>query len=137
MKSLILAFVVYFLGNFSAFAVEDGVIYLNDRMEETKKKDATYYCELVKVEDGAYHYKAYFLSGEIKMEGWYKDEAMEEPHGSFVYYYQSGQIESQGDFRDGEKVEVWQRFDRNGNEKPEKVYAVLPMLKAIEKAKKK
>jgi antitoxin component YwqK of YwqJK toxin-antitoxin module len=61
---------------------------------------------------------------------------MEEPHGSFVYYYQSGQIESQGDFRDGEKVGVWQRFDRNGNEKPEKVYAVLPMLKAIEKAKK-
>jgi hypothetical protein len=136
MKSLLLTSIAYFFGVLLTFANGDGVIYLNDRMEETKKKDATYYCEFEKVEDKGYHYKAYFLSGELKMEGWYKDEAMQIPHGSFVYYYQTGQIESKGEFQDGEKVGVWQRYDRYGNEKPEKVYAYLPILKAIEKTKK-
>lgn len=124
------------LGITSAFATSDEVIYLNDRMEETKKKDATYYCELVNVGDEGYHYKAYFLTGEVKMEGWYKDEEMKVPHGEFIYYYQSGQKESEGDYCDGEKVGVWQRYDRDGNVKPEKVYAYLPILKEIEKAKK-
>ncbi|MGB6036497.1 MAG: hypothetical protein WBG42_09535 [Cryomorphaceae bacterium] len=114
---------------------DEGAIYLDERMRETKKKNATYYCELVGVSNERYHYKAYFLSGELKMEGWYADEEMKKPHGLFTFYYQSGQVESKGEYRDGEKYGIWQRYDRYGNEKPEKVYAFLPMLKELEKAK--
>lgn len=114
---------------------DEEAIYLDERMRETKKKYATYYCKLVGVTDEMYHYKAYFLSGELKMEGWYVDEEMEKPHGLFTFYYQSGQVESKGEYRDGEKYGIWQRYDRYGNEKPEKVYAFLPMLKELEKAK--
>lgn len=116
---------------------DEDAIYLDERMRETKKKNATYYCELVGVSNDLYHYKAYFLSGELKMEGWYSDERMKEPNGLFTFYYQSGQVESTGEYREGEKYGVWKRYDRYGNEKPEKVYAFLPMLKELEKAKDK
>lgn len=108
-------------------------IYLDERMRETKKKNATYYCELVEQSDSGYYYKAYFMTGELKMEGWYADAEMNTPHGMFVFYYKSGQMESTGEYRDGEKYGIWQRYDLYGNEKPEKVYAYLPMLKQIRK----
>ncbi len=127
---------IIFLGiSFLAFSDNGGeeTIYLDERMKETKKKNAFYYCELTKTPDDTFSVKAYFLSGELKMEGKYLDEAMEIPHGSFVYYYESGQVESKGEYRDGEKYGIWQRFDKYGNEKPEKVYAYLPILKEIRK----
>ena len=117
-----------------AYGGEDQ-IYLDERMKETKKKTATYYCELVGVTENLYHFKAYFLSGELKMEGWYSDAEMKIANGDFVFYYQTGQVESKGEYKEGEKYGIWQRFDRYGNEKPEKVYAYLPMMKEIEKAK--
>lgn len=111
----------------------DDAIYLDERMNETKKKNATYYCELVGVAGDLFHYKAYFLSGELKMDGWYLDEEMKLPHGGFTFYHESGQIESRGEYRHGEKYGIWERFDRYGNEKAEKIYAYLPMMKLIEK----
>jgi antitoxin component YwqK of YwqJK toxin-antitoxin module len=112
---------------------DDDAIYLDERMKETKKKHATYYCELVEQTEKGYHYKAYFLSGELKMDGWYSDEEMTQPHGPFTFYYKSGQVESTGEYRDGEKYGIWQRYDIFGNEKAEKVYAYLPMLRQIGK----
>ncbi|HKK38578.1 MAG TPA: hypothetical protein VJ949_04130 [Cryomorphaceae bacterium] len=137
MRGLLIISILFFQFGFVTAATHggDGAIYLDERMKETKKKDATYYCELVGITNEMYHYKAYFLSGELKMEGWYADEKMQKPHGFFTYYYQTGEIESKGEFRDGHKYGIWQRYDRYGNEKPEKVYAFLPMLKELEKAK--
>jgi len=128
--------VVIQIGLSSVFAYGGNeAIYLDERMRETKKKNATYYCELVGVTDNYYHYKAFFLTGELKMEGWYADAEMQKPHGDFVFYYQSGQIESKGEYREGEKYGIWQRFDKSGAEKAEKVYAFLPLLKELEKKK--
>ncbi len=137
MRELVLISMLFFQFGFITAAThgDEGAIYLDERMQETKKKNATYYCELVGVTDEMYHYKAYFLSGELKMEGWYTDEKMNKPHGLFTFYYQSGQVESKGEYREGQKYGIWQRYDRYGNEKPEKVYAFLPMLKELEKAK--
>ena len=112
-------------------------IYLDNFMEIThKKKEAAYYCELVEKTDKGYHYKAYFLTGELKMEGWYTDEDMEVAEGPFVFYYQSGKMESKGQYKEGSKVGVWQRYNEYGIAKPEKVYASLQVMKAIEDAKK-
>jgi len=137
MRGLLIISILFFqFGSLTAATHGDeDAIYLDERMRETKKKDATYYCKLVGVTDEMYHFKAYFLSGELKMEGWYADEKMKKPHGPFTFYYQSGQVESKGEYRDGQKYGIWQRYDRYGNEKPEKVYAFLPMLKELEKVK--
>ncbi len=116
---------------------DDKDIYLDARMEVVKnKKNATYICKMEEASDQGYLFRAYYITGEVKMAGTYVDEEMETPHGEFTYYYQSGQIESNGQFREGQKYGIWQRFDEDGTEKPEKVYAALPMLKAIAHEKK-
>lgn len=110
----------------------DGAVYLNDRMEPVNKKKATYYCDPAVAQDDGYHVKAYYLSGEIKMEGVYKDPEMKTAHGPFTFYYRTGQTESAGQYKDGNKYGIWQRYHPNGSAKSEKIYAVQPMLQAIQ-----
>lgn len=116
---------------------EGDAIYLDTYLEVTKKKrDAAYYCELVEKSEKGYHYKAFFMTGELKMEGWYADVGMQTPEGGFTYYYRNGEVESKGVYREGAKVGIWKRYTTNGTEKPEKVYASLKIMKAIEDAKR-
>ncbi len=133
------------LGAFSATAgnfAEDNKtvgneIYLDANMRVTTEKNlASYYCTLEENSSEGYHFKAYFLSGELKMDGWYADDEMQVEQGLFTYFYQSGQIESVGEYREGTKVGIWKRFDKYGKEKPEKVYQSLEVMKAIEEAQK-
>ncbi len=107
-------------------------IYLTSHMEVTEnKKEASYVCKIVEETDLGYHVKAYFLTGELKMDGWFRDKELTQPHGEFTYYYQNGQIESKGEFREGSKFGLWQRYDFEGNPKPEKIYATLQIMQAI------
>lgn len=109
-------------------------IYLDVRMEVVKnKKNAAYYCLLEEENEKGYLFKAYYISGELKMEGYYSDRNMTIAHGEFKYYYMSGQMESTGEYREGGKYGIWQRFAVDGTEKPEKIYASQPMLKALAK----
>lgn len=125
-------------GNYAEAKETDGnEIYLDAYLRVTKKKSlASYYCTIDEKSNEGYHVKAYFLSGELKMDGWYADSEMKVEQGLFTYFYQSGQIESVGEYREGTKVGIWKRFDTYGNEKPEKVYQSLEVMKAIEEAKK-
>ncbi len=122
----------------SAKSDDDKGIYLNAYLEKVNgKKSASYYCELVEQTDIGYHYKVYYMTGELKMDGWYADEEMEQAHGLFSYYYQSGQMESTGEYLDDVKFGIWERYSANGTEKPEKLYASLQMMKAVEAQKQK
>lgn len=121
----------------SAIHIETHEIYLDVYLKVThNKKLASYYCTLEEATHEGYHYKAYFMTGELKMDGWYADDEMTIENGLFTYFYKSGQIESVGEYRDGMKVGIWKRFDRYGNEKPEKIYQSREVLKAIEEAQK-
>jgi hypothetical protein len=112
---------------------EDGQFFMNSHMEIiSKEKDASYKGVVVEKNEMGYHVKAYFLSGELKMEGFFADEDLQVPSGWFTYYYQNGKVESMGEFKDGEKFGLWQRFDFEGNEKPEKIYATLQTMQAIQ-----
>lgn len=105
---------------------------MTNHMEVTdNKKDAAYVCEIVEESDQGFHVKAYFLTGELKMDGWFQDEDLTQPHGEFTYYYQNGQVESKGEFLEGSKFGLWERFDFEGNPKPEKIYATLQIMQAI------
>lgn len=136
---------IFLLGTFSATAgnytepdaTDGNEVYLDAYLRVTKKKKlASYYCTIEERASEGYHVKAYFLTGELKMDGWYADEEMRVEQGLFTYFYQSGQIESAGEYKEGVKVGIWKRFDSKGNEKPEKVYQSLEVMQAIEEAKK-
>lgn len=98
-------------------------IYLDSRMDVVKNaKHAAYYQTVESAGDKGFHVKAYFMSGELKMDGYYKDEAATVPNGIFTYYYKNGKKESTGNFSNGMKTGVWQRFNPDGSKKAEKVY---------------
>jgi len=111
----------------------DGMdIYMTSHMELTdNKKEASYVCEIVEESEEGFKVKAYFMTGELKMEGWFKDKELTQPHGEFTYYFQNGQVESKGEFMEGSKFGLWERFDFEGNPKPEKIYATLQIMEAI------
>lgn len=107
-------------------------LYLNDRLEPVKnKKQAYYVARLVGESQRGYTYQVFFLSGEMKMEGTYADKGMKMPNGEFTYYYQNGQVESSGLYREGMKYGIWQRYEPGGAARPERVYATGPMLKHV------
>lgn len=112
--------------------IEAAAIYLDNRMEPVDaENEAFYYAEMVEETSKGFHFQVFFLTGELKMDGWYADAEMTIPQGYFTYYYRSGQVESEGEYRDGAKYGIWNRFDHNGEPKPERVYAFIPMMKAI------
>jgi antitoxin component YwqK of YwqJK toxin-antitoxin module len=111
---------------------EGDALYLNDRLDPVKEKDnATYYYKMEEKTPDGFHFKVYFLTGEVKMEGVYKDSEMKIAHGQFVFYYRNGQTESVGVYREGNKYGIWQRYQPDGTPKAEKIYALQPMLQAI------
>ncbi|MCA1751230.1 MAG: hypothetical protein LC670_05465 [Flavobacteriales bacterium] len=131
MKLLTILFFVAIQG-FGINPGERDALYLDDRMDVVKKKNsATYYCTLEEETPDGFHFKVYFLSGEVKMEGIYKDPDMKIAHGQFNFYYRNGQTESTGEYREGNKYGIWQRYQPDGTPKAEKIYAFQPMLQAI------
>lgn len=107
-------------------------IYLDMRLNPVDtKNDAVYYAEMVESGERGYHFQVYFLTGELKMDGWYADSEMNVAQGYFTFYYRSGQIESEGEYRDGYKYGIWKRYTHAGEPKSERIYAFTPMMKAI------
>lgn len=99
-------------------------IYLDAKMEEVKKKQAVFFQKAEMDGDKGWLVMVYFNNGgQLKMRGHYIDDALEVPHGTFSYYYQNGQLESQGKFENGAKIGVWERFNPNGSAKAERYYS--------------
>lgn len=136
-KTLVVCFIMATFSMAATTNIDGNEIYLDVYLKVTKNKNsATYYCTLEETTNQGYHFKAYFLSGELKMDGWYVDEEMTIENGLFTYFYKSGQIESVGEYSHGMKVGIWKRFDANGNEKPEKIYQSQQVMEALEEANK-
>lgn len=135
MRALQLTILTLFLGLqiSAALPIEGEFLYLNDRMEVVKNKNkASYTCKLEGHDENGYLFKVYFITGEVKMEGYYKDEDMSQAHGLFTYYYRNGKVESSGHFRNGNKYGIWQRYNADGTPKAEKIYAIQPILQAMQ-----
>lgn len=122
----------------SVKADDDKGIYLDAYMERvSNKKSAAYYCELESQTEAGYHYKVYYMTGELKMDGWYEDAEMLLAQGTFTYYYKSGQVECTGEYLENVKFGLWERYSEDGTEKPEKLYASLQMMEALAAHKEK
>ncbi len=62
------------------------------------------------------------VTGEPIMIGTFKDEQLSIAHGNHAFFHWTGQLESRGDYRDGMKFGVWQRYDLAGEMIAERVY---------------
>jgi len=105
---------------------------LDERFHITKKKkEAFYTATMVNQAADGFFFKVHYLSGELKMEGYYADETMLQPNGVFTFYHKNGQIESMGEYADGSKFGIWQRFDSTGTVRTNKIYTSQQMMDAI------
>lgn len=98
-------------------------VYLDAKMEEVKKKHAVFFRKVDEDGDQGWLAMVYFIDGELKMRGHFLDHALEVPHGEFSYFYQNGQLESQGVFENGAKIGVWERWNPDGSPKAERYYS--------------
>ena len=120
---------LFFFANISAVYAggDEKVIYLDTQLEIVKKKGATFYANKVFAGDLGFAVKAYFMTGELKYSGYYKSEDLRIQNGKFIYYHQNGKIESQGEYINGAKSGLWERFDETGKPKQERFYTINPL----------
>lgn len=93
---------LYVLGNLQAIAQE--ITYYDYTWEPCAKEGAYYYRQLTKM-DSLYLANDYFkASGKLQMNGTYKDALAKIAHGTFTWYYESGNFKRTTDYIDGKRL---------------------------------
>lgn len=102
-------------------------IFLDNHFNQTSVSQAAYYQTVQPIGANLFLIKSYFVNGDLKMVGTAKNTNDLINHGEFVYYYQSGAVESRGKFSNGVKDGIWQRFAPDGRVKSERIYTGKPV----------
>ncbi len=98
-------------------------IYMDQMLKMTANTNAPFKLELKKIAGDTFGGIVFDYLGSVKSQGTYiKVSKSYLEDGYFTYYYQNGQIESEGEFDRGVKVGTWKRFDSNGKRKTDKYY---------------
>ncbi|MBL0128963.1 MAG: energy transducer TonB [Flavobacteriales bacterium] len=105
--------------------------YLSDVLSPAVKKKATFYREVTGKEGELFMAKTYSMDGKVKAEGSYSDAQLTIQQGSFVFYHPNGRVESRGEYVNGLKTGIWERFDAWGQELAEKIYDPEPLANII------
>jgi hypothetical protein len=103
---------------------QDDMAYLDDYLEICKKRDASFVKKLVAETEAGFEARVETMDGAVRVTGVYKDRGLTIENGQFTYFYDNGQIESQGEYIAGLKAGVWKRFDASGNPKADKIYDI-------------
>ncbi len=99
------------------------VEYLSQLFKLTDKKSAYYTRVYEPTDKGEFIATVKDMKGSLRMMGTMvpMGEEMTE-HGHFIFYYENGQVESEGYYEHGIKVGAWKRFTVRGSERPERYY---------------
>jgi len=126
-----LPFVVFVAFTNGAIAQGDDPQYLTAALEQTVRKSAAFYRVANGMRSDLYLGILYTMDGLMKAEGTYVDAALKIPHGAFVFYHTNGEVESRGNYQNGHKAGVWERYDPAGRPLAEKVYDPEPLANII------
>ncbi len=106
-------------------------IYLNALLEPTTDRKAAFYRVWEGMEGQYFIGRTYSMDGKLKAEGRYLDQELTLEHGHFTYYHANGKVESSGDYAQGLKSGLWQRYDVWGRPLAEKVYDPEPLADIV------
>ncbi len=115
MKSLYTLLFLLFMMSSSILAQDTLTIYFNKDWEKVQNKNmALYYRKAFLDHNKAWAVCDYYLNDTLQMTGNLKSKTSEIRHGHFVYYYENGKKQSEGDYSNDKKVGVWSGWHENG-----------------------
>lgn len=123
MKKILFILVSILMVSATRAQEEKVVLNLDQMFRVTKDVNAPFKLELQKIAGASYSGIIFDYAGKIKAKGTYVktgEKYLEDGH--FTFFYQNGQIESEGEYDRAVKVGVWKRFDENGRRKGDKYY---------------
>ena len=68
---------------------------------------------------GSYYYKRYYDNGQLERQGTYKDG---KPDGPVKTYHDNGQFRTEENYKDGKEDGLWKVYDINGQLEEERTY---------------
>lgn len=123
----ILVSTLFMIISMSVFAQKGDAMYttyLDATFNETVKRKAVYIRQMDQVNDTLLNAEIRTVEDNVlKMTGQFllrNTELLE--HGHFVFFYPSGQIESEGMYELGYKMGSWKRFTAAGQQRPDRFY---------------
>ena len=121
MKPVSLYFLLLFCYNL--LAQDTITIYYDKDWKELKNKsNATYYRKAYQNENKIWVAKDYYMSKKIQMIGSYNSNKMKTREGHFVYYYENGNKETEGNFIKDRREGLWTSWFETGEKKSELNY---------------
>lgn len=104
----------FFLCRLLAICQIGDTIYFNKSWKSCKKKDATYY-RLVEKVDSIYKIQDFYKSGILQMRASAISIEPEIFEGQCYYYYGNGNVESFGVYHKGKSIGIWTYYDEKGD----------------------
>jgi hypothetical protein len=102
---------------------EQQTLFFDALLKQTQKRNAVYTLQLSHIGGNIFEGTIFSDKKEVKAVGqWKLEDKRYIEHGQFVFFYSTGQIESQGEYDRGVKVGNWQRFEEDGTRKADRYY---------------
>lgn len=93
--------------------------YFDDQWNEIQnKEEAVYYRKAFQVQE-IWTVRDYFVSDTLQMTGTFKSKKLTVREGHFVYYYENGKKQSEGDYINDKHSGPWTYWYENGQKKSE------------------
>jgi antitoxin component YwqK of YwqJK toxin-antitoxin module len=122
MKTKLFTLIAFIVLTATAFA-QTTTQLLNAHLNVTKNSaEAKYTRTISQVNEKLFEVNVFFLTGELMMKGTYLDAALTVADGEFVFYFANGLKESAGAYAQGQRIGMWQRWNFDGAQKPDRYY---------------
>jgi len=121
---LILLKLAFILSSFNYVLAQDTItIYYNNDWNEIPDKNlATYYRKAFLDSNKVWTAHDYYMSNQIQMIGTFKSKKFTTKLGHFIYFYENGRKDSEGDYKNNKNEGTWIYWHENGQKKSEGVF---------------
>lgn len=123
MKKIYLSFLFFIIISNFVLAQDTITVYYDEKWKEIQnKEEAVFYRKAFIDSNNVWIAHDYFKKNKIQMKGCYKSKKMEVKHGRFIYFYENGFKESEGEYKNDKKEGLWIYWHDNGVKKFEGKY---------------
>lgn len=113
MKFYLTIIQAFFILNFS-FSQDTIYKYYNQDWKVVKQAESYFSRKIFKNKEGVWEANDFFKSGKIQMIGYFTSKKTKKRNGHFIYFYENGNISSEGDYLNNLKNGFWKYYSENG-----------------------